>query len=268
MAGGPGWRSSSGSSPLSGSSTPGSRPSPWAATSWARARPGGSRARRGRWLVPGSPATSGWPPCSFCSGTSVTRSRWPPPGTQPWSGGSQLAERIRSHAELFPQLSHALSSPAPALEDNARRFGLDRILDGLAVLIAERSDRAHAGRGVPHRRRARRPGRHTRAVPSGRDRPLPAVRAAAGHRVLPEAARRHRPLRTPPAGRHAGRPAGQHLVPVRLDPPVRRPGRLRMRRHAGTRREWPDHGAAHLLRHRGHPSGLRTGDRRLLAARG
>ena len=60
-------------------------------------------------------------------------------GTQPWSGGSELAERIRSHAELFPQLSHALNSPAPALEDNARRFGLDRILDGLAVLIAERS---------------------------------------------------------------------------------------------------------------------------------
>jgi AcrR family transcriptional regulator len=60
-------------------------------------------------------------------------------GTQPWSGGSELAEHIRSHAELFPQLSQALSSPAPALGDNARRFGLDRILDGLAVLIAERS---------------------------------------------------------------------------------------------------------------------------------
>jgi hypothetical protein len=54
-------------------------------------------------------------------------------------GGSELAERIRSHAELFPQLSQALNRPAPALEDNARRFGLDRILDGLAVLIAERS---------------------------------------------------------------------------------------------------------------------------------
>jgi hypothetical protein len=60
-------------------------------------------------------------------------------GTQPWSGGSELAEQIRSHAELFPELSQALSSPAPALADNARRFGLDRILDGLAALIAERS---------------------------------------------------------------------------------------------------------------------------------
>jgi hypothetical protein len=60
-------------------------------------------------------------------------------GTQPWSGGSELAEHIRGHSELFPQLSQALSRPAPALDDNARRFGLDRILDGLAVLIAERS---------------------------------------------------------------------------------------------------------------------------------
>ena len=51
----------------------------------------------------------------------------------------ELAEQIRSHAGLFPELSQALSSPAPALADNARRFGLDRILDGLAALIAERS---------------------------------------------------------------------------------------------------------------------------------
>jgi hypothetical protein len=60
-------------------------------------------------------------------------------GTQPWSGGSELAERIRSRAELFPELSQALSGPGPALDDNARKFGLDRILDGLAVLIAERT---------------------------------------------------------------------------------------------------------------------------------
>ena len=60
-------------------------------------------------------------------------------GTQPWSRGSELAEKIRGHAELFPELSQALSGPAPALDDNARRFGLDRILDGLAALIAERS---------------------------------------------------------------------------------------------------------------------------------
>jgi hypothetical protein len=38
-------------------------------------------------------------------------------------GGSELAEQIRSHAELFPQLSQALSRPAPALEDNAKARG-------------------------------------------------------------------------------------------------------------------------------------------------
>jgi len=60
-------------------------------------------------------------------------------GTQPWSGGSELAEQIRSRAALFPELSQALSGPAPALADNARQFGLDRILDGLAAIIAGRS---------------------------------------------------------------------------------------------------------------------------------
>ena len=30
-------------------------------------------------------------------------------GTQPWSGGSELAEQIRGHAELFPELSQALA---------------------------------------------------------------------------------------------------------------------------------------------------------------
>jgi AcrR family transcriptional regulator len=60
-------------------------------------------------------------------------------GTQPWSGGSELAEQIRSRPELFPELSQALSGPAPALADNARQFGLDRILDGLAAIIARRS---------------------------------------------------------------------------------------------------------------------------------
>ena len=60
-------------------------------------------------------------------------------GTQPWSGCGELAGLIRSRPELFPELGKALTGTAPALEDNARRFGLDRILDGLAALIAERS---------------------------------------------------------------------------------------------------------------------------------
>jgi AcrR family transcriptional regulator len=60
-------------------------------------------------------------------------------GTQAWSGGGEMAELIRGRAELFPELSQALSGPTPALDDNARAFGLDRILDGLAALIEERS---------------------------------------------------------------------------------------------------------------------------------
>ncbi|MCP9967912.1 TetR/AcrR family transcriptional regulator [Actinomadura madurae] len=60
-------------------------------------------------------------------------------GTQAWSGGSEMAELIRSHADLFPELSDALSGPTPCLDDNARAFGLDRLLDGLAVLIEQRS---------------------------------------------------------------------------------------------------------------------------------
>lgn len=60
-------------------------------------------------------------------------------GTQPWSGGSEQVELIRSRADLFPELAMALTEPAPTLRDNARQFGLARILDGLAALIAERS---------------------------------------------------------------------------------------------------------------------------------
>jgi AcrR family transcriptional regulator len=60
-------------------------------------------------------------------------------GTQAWSGGGEQAELIRSRSDLFPELSQALSGPTPVLDDNARAFGLDRILDGLATLIEERS---------------------------------------------------------------------------------------------------------------------------------
>lgn len=60
-------------------------------------------------------------------------------GTQPWSGDGELAGLIRANAETFPELSAALTDDAPALEDNARQFGLERIYDGLAALIAERS---------------------------------------------------------------------------------------------------------------------------------
>ncbi|MEU9839914.1 TetR/AcrR family transcriptional regulator C-terminal domain-containing protein [Actinomadura sp. NPDC048032] len=60
-------------------------------------------------------------------------------GTQAWSGGSETAELIRGRADLFPELGKALSGPTPVLDDNARAFGLARLLDGLAALIEERS---------------------------------------------------------------------------------------------------------------------------------
>lgn len=59
-------------------------------------------------------------------------------GTQAWWDG-ELSERIRGRAGSFPELGRALNGPTTALDDNARTFGLDRILDGLAVLIEERS---------------------------------------------------------------------------------------------------------------------------------
>lgn len=60
-------------------------------------------------------------------------------GTQPWSGDSEMADLVRSRPDLFPELSKALSGPTPVLDDNARAFGLDRIIAGLAALIEERS---------------------------------------------------------------------------------------------------------------------------------
>jgi AcrR family transcriptional regulator len=59
-------------------------------------------------------------------------------GTQAWSGGGETAELIRGRADLFPELSAALSGPTPTLDDNARAFGLECLLDGLAARIEQR----------------------------------------------------------------------------------------------------------------------------------
>jgi AcrR family transcriptional regulator len=62
-------------------------------------------------------------------------------GTQPWTTRRQL-ELLRDHGDRFP----ALMAAVPAAEEAslsgdraAREFGLARILDGLGLLIAERS---------------------------------------------------------------------------------------------------------------------------------
>jgi AcrR family transcriptional regulator len=70
-------------------------------------------------------------------------------GTQPWTTDGALTEVVRARAEAFPALNAALTAAASttgtsttgtaALADNGRRFGLDRILEGIAALIAERS---------------------------------------------------------------------------------------------------------------------------------
>ncbi|MET7338828.1 TetR/AcrR family transcriptional regulator [Nonomuraea sp. NPDC005650] len=64
-------------------------------------------------------------------------------GTQPWASGGHfdpaLTELLRGRRDDFPALAEAISGGADALADNGRRFGLDRILDGLAALIAQRT---------------------------------------------------------------------------------------------------------------------------------
>ncbi|MFF5205024.1 TetR/AcrR family transcriptional regulator [Streptosporangium sp. NPDC000396] len=64
-------------------------------------------------------------------------------GTQPWNAGNArpaLERLLREHASRYPALIATLDSPAPGHADaTGRRFGLTRILDGLQVLITDRS---------------------------------------------------------------------------------------------------------------------------------
>jgi AcrR family transcriptional regulator len=52
----------------------------------------------------------------------------------------QVAAAVSAHPDRYPQVLAAFAgSPQPAGRDNALDFGIDRILDGLAALIATRS---------------------------------------------------------------------------------------------------------------------------------
>jgi AcrR family transcriptional regulator len=52
----------------------------------------------------------------------------------------QALAALSAHADRYPQVMAAFSDgPGPAGRDNALDFGIDRILDGLAALIAERA---------------------------------------------------------------------------------------------------------------------------------
>ncbi|WP_370947242.1 TetR/AcrR family transcriptional regulator [Amycolatopsis sp. cg5] len=63
-------------------------------------------------------------------------------GTQPWTDGRELNPMITDllgrHGYAFPALAAATASVNGAELDNGWQFGLDRILDGLAVLIDSR----------------------------------------------------------------------------------------------------------------------------------
>jgi AcrR family transcriptional regulator len=62
-------------------------------------------------------------------------------GTQPWTSRRQV-ELLRQHGDRFPALMAAVlaaGDPSRRGSDHAREFGLARILDGLELLVAERS---------------------------------------------------------------------------------------------------------------------------------
>ncbi|MGM1063216.1 TetR/AcrR family transcriptional regulator [Saccharothrix sp. Mg75] len=60
-------------------------------------------------------------------------------GTQPWTSDRHLRAVLREHGDRFPALHEAARSSGGSAHDNGWRFGLDRILDGLAVLIDSRA---------------------------------------------------------------------------------------------------------------------------------
>lgn len=69
-------------------------------------------------------------------------------GTQPWTTDGTAAPGMRrllhEHADSYPALNAAMdSAKASPSEDNGREFGLQRILDGLEIIITERSRGDH-----------------------------------------------------------------------------------------------------------------------------
>jgi AcrR family transcriptional regulator len=64
-------------------------------------------------------------------------------GTQPWTTDKQLSptmqKLLNDHSDRYPALTAAVSVASGAAHDNGREFGMRRILDGLEILIAERS---------------------------------------------------------------------------------------------------------------------------------
>jgi AcrR family transcriptional regulator len=69
-------------------------------------------------------------------------------GTQPWTTERALSpavtQLLRAHADRFPALIAAAGVAGGASGDNGWRFGLDRTLDGLELLITRRASAASA----------------------------------------------------------------------------------------------------------------------------
>lgn len=65
-------------------------------------------------------------------------------GTQPWTTDKQfssaIAELMREHGTSYPALTAAVACTTGQSRDNGREFGLRCFLDGLAAVIAERSN--------------------------------------------------------------------------------------------------------------------------------
>ena len=74
--------------------------------------------------------------------TIAQQSRTPtgPPQDHPEQQGAVIAELLATHGDRYPALTAAMASAAGhGPPDRALEFGLDRIFDGLAVLIAQQS---------------------------------------------------------------------------------------------------------------------------------
>src|SRR6266542_4383005 len=84
------------------------------------------------------PKEVGWTECAVgaLAGTGLA-------GPQPWTAERALSpavsELLRAHGDRFPALIAAAGDAGGASRDNGWRFGLDRILDGLQLLITQRT---------------------------------------------------------------------------------------------------------------------------------
>ena len=59
-------------------------------------------------------------------------------GTQPWNRDKRLRAQIAAHGDLFPALVAATADAGDVNLDSSWQFGLDRIFDGLELLITGR----------------------------------------------------------------------------------------------------------------------------------